>query len=475
MPPQLYQQLQLQYWYQLRPSVPQWNLWNCPARFKTVVAGRGSGKSLLAKRNVVISARRLAGLYFYTLPTFAQAKNVAWDDLKNLSRTLGGSYSSEVSDINETSLTIRFINGSELRLMGVDKPARAEGVQYRGGVMDEMSDTMPGVFENTFLPALSEHLGWTWLIGIPKIAGVGGPEYKRKCDEWHTAKLEGSKEYAHHYWKASEVVDEKHLALSRQSMSPEEYDEQYNASWLNLGGGIFHYWDDRIHKVNMAYQYTGGLIVVGCDFNVDPMCWVIGVVEGAGRERILRIFDELFVRNTTTQGALQILINKLQRHGVPTNNAKDVELLGSPYAGRVAFFGDAASRARHTNTVITDYFAIKVHKQFQGCAINFPKRNPAVSDRIATTNFAMTNDLGDSHLLVHHNCERLIWDIKNRVYESGTRKPLDTHKDAGHMTDALGYLIWHVLPLSTAIKEDVRARQPSVSNAAIKSFLSTAK
>lgn len=477
-----FQRLKNEYWFPLRPSVSQWKLWNCKARFKTVVAGRGSGKSLLAKRNLVLAARRTRGLYFYTLPTHMQAKRVAWEDLKGLAYTMGSSWGSEVIEVNETLLTIHFVNGSELRLMGVDNPARAEGVQYHGGVIDEESDTLPEVFDKTFLPALSAFNGWAWLIGIPKIAGVGGPAYKRRSEEWEALAASGDTRYAHHHWKASEVVDEEHLKLSKQVLSPEDFDEQYNASWLTLGGSIFHYWDDNLHIARGRYTYDGtSLVVVGCDFNVDPMCWVVGVLEGVDATggvvtsgSRLRIFDEVFMRNTTTAAALRELANRLRLAGIPEHSASESEKLGlGPFGSRVAFFGDGAGRARHTNAAVTDYFAIRMNPLFRGCKTIFPPHNPAVVDRLATTNFAMLNGLGESRLLVHEGCVHLIHDIKTRVYESGTRKPLDAHKDAGHMTDALGYLIWHALPMVSEenVGSSSSAGGVSVNREAIGAFI----
>src|SRR5690349_18522230 len=154
----------MQHWPQLRPHKYQSKLYRSIDRFAIVAAGRGSGKSEIARRKITRElAVKIPGNpnpeYFYGLPTYAQAKRVAWKHLKRLipkEWILGKP--------NETDLHITTIFGSELYVLGFDRPQRAEGTQYVGGVIDESSDQPPGLFDLTIRPALTRWNGWCWRI-----------------------------------------------------------------------------------------------------------------------------------------------------------------------------------------------------------------------------------------------------------------------------------------------------------------------
>ena len=136
-------------WTELRGHQQQWSLTHHPARFKVVPAGRRSGKTELAKRHLVESLPIPKPWddprYFFGAPTRDQAKRIAWDDLIALtpkSWLLPGG-----RGISHSDLCIRTIFGSSLWVLGMDVPARMEGVGWDGGVGDELSDWKPGTFD----------------------------------------------------------------------------------------------------------------------------------------------------------------------------------------------------------------------------------------------------------------------------------------------------------------------------------------
>ena len=148
-------------WTQLRYHEQQAQLWRDPARFIAVRAGRGSGKTELARRRIVrmlpIEKPWSDPIYFYALPTFAQARRVAWRPIKKLipPEWIKGNPS-------ESELRIDTVFGATLYVIGMDKPQRYEGVQWDGGIIDESSDQRPDAFKLSFLPALAHRNGWCW-------------------------------------------------------------------------------------------------------------------------------------------------------------------------------------------------------------------------------------------------------------------------------------------------------------------------
>lgn len=144
---------QLARWYKLKDHPVQLALMAAvPSgiRFPLVPAGRRSGKTERFKRFLVKQASAYSGPYFAAAPTHAQAKKIFWDDLKAF--TLSSMHSRRPS---ESDLIIYLENGSEIHVIGLDKPQRIEGIPWTGGGIDEFADVKPDAWEANILPALN--------------------------------------------------------------------------------------------------------------------------------------------------------------------------------------------------------------------------------------------------------------------------------------------------------------------------------
>lgn len=396
-------------WTTLKPHVLQSRLWRTDKRFVAVAAGRGSGKTELARRRLVrflpIKKPWSTPLYFYAGPTYGQAKRVAWRALKDLVPK------NWVQSISESDMVIRTIFGSELHVVGMDKPQRIEGVQWDGGVIDECSDQKPKVFDLTVRPALSHREGWCWRIGVPKRHGVGALEF-RSCFERDSG-------WDCYNWPSADILEPDEIEFARQMLDAKDFAEQYEASWVKSGGMAFHAFDPDKHIRPVAYDETKP-IIVGSDFNVDPMAWVL-CHQGEGNG--LDIFDEIWLRDTNTRKTLDILYARYPEH-----------------QGGWHFLGDATGRARKTAATISDYVIIKQDERFQG-NIRYPKANPMIKDRLASCNALMCHD----RLHIDARCTNLILDLEFRSLDE-TGNP-DDAGDQGHITDALGYVIHTMYPV----------------------------
>lgn len=398
-----------------------------------VWAGRGSGKSELAKRRLVrylpVHKPWHDPLYFYALPTREQAKRVAWHSLKALipKHWIAG-------EPNETELRIKTIFGSTLYVIGMDKPQRFEGVQWDGGIIDESSDQRPGSFNKTISPSLTHRAAWVWRIGVPKRTGRGAAEFRTFCDRAASA---DDPDMAAFTWPSADILTDEQLRWALENLDDKDFREQYGASWEDAGGLVFYAFDN-MQDVSDSVEYNPQLpILVSCDFNVNPMAWTLGHLNSKNK---IDIFDELFLRNANTQIALDALHNKYcARH--------------SGSAAGWCFFGDATSRARKTAAPsVTDYLLIKNDQRFRPRRVFFPKHNPAVRARFAETNAMFRNASGERRIKINPRCRNLIADLKARTYVEGTNEP-DDYGDIGHITDALGYLIHRLFPIKREMGE----------------------
>jgi len=419
-------------WFQLRYHAQQAEYWRSTARFKAVAAGRGSGKTLLARRKIVrwlpVKKPWNDPKYFYALPTLPQAKRVAWEQIRALIP------SEWIAEENKTELRIKTIFGSTLFLYGMDRPHRAEGLQYDGGIVDEASDERPSVVPKTFLPALSERTGWLDLIGVPKRFGIGATYFKQFCDEL-------CDEYYH--WPSSDIVGPAEIENAKRLLDARDFDEQYNASWLNATGQIFYAFNESWNVTNDA-QYNENLpIIVGSDFNVNPMAWVLGHwIEVAGNICFL-VFDNIFRRDTNTEKTLDYLYAKYGTHTAGWE-----------------FYGDATAAARKTSATISDYLQIKNDKRFSqhgNAKVFYSKSNPLFINRVAACNAMLRNARGEVRVFIHPQCKPLINDLSARSWKENSREP-DDFGDMGHISDAFGYPIYKRFPLRLEAGKEIQSK-----------------
>lgn len=408
-------------WTTLRYHPQHAALWRSVAQFAAVAAGRGSGKSELARRRIVrflpVQKPWADPMYFYALPTMDQARRVAWKKIKQLipKHWLA-------KEPNESRMMIETVFGSTLYVLGMDKPQRIEGDQWDGCVVDESSDQKPSAFNLSILPALSHRAGWCWRIGVPKRYGIGAADFKDFFDKGKAGK-EGIESYS---WPSSDILTPEQMQWAMDNLSSADLEEQYGASWLTAGGCIFSDYDDTLNVRDDIVYHPDLPILVGSDFNVDPMAWVLAQeVNGE-----LHVFDEIWLRNTTTRDTLNLLA---LAHG-------------ERHKAGWYFYGDASSKARKTSAAQTDFTQIVNDQRFTNKRVLYPRANPSRADRFASMNALFKTANGVRRCFIHPKCKRTRQDCKERAYIEGTREPNDSG-DIGHITDALGYLIYGRYPL----------------------------
>ena len=417
-------------WTALKPHSLQSQAWRSKARFICLVAGRGSGKTELSRRRIVrmlpIKKPWPNPIYFYALPTYKQAKRVAWRPILNLipPEWVKGR-------VNESELRVDTVFGSSLYIVGMDKPQRIEGDQWDGGIIDESCDQKPGGFTRSVVPALSHRNGWCWRIGVPKRVGVGATEFK---DFWKKGLTRTDPDIESFTWPSSDILSDEQLRFARANLDERDYNEQYNATWETLGGRVFYAFsgadagEDSTNVRNVEYDREKP-IIVGSDFNVDPMAWIIAQEHIENGIKQLHVFDEIWIRNTNTRETLDRLSARY----------------GSHESG-FDFFGDATGRARNTRASESDYVQIKNDKRFRNARIWYPKGNPSRHNRFAACNAMFRNADGNRRCFISPKCVNLIRDLEYRAYKENSSEP-DDSGDIGHITDALGYVIHKMFPL----------------------------
>jgi hypothetical protein len=361
----------------------------------------------------------------YLAPVSLQAKRIAWDDLKALVHPM---YLAKPPA--ESDLTLTTIWGSQLVVGGFDRPQRFEGLPWDMVVVDESSDIKPKAVDLSIRPAVADTGGSIYRIGVPKRTGIGAKEFRQICED-------RSKGYTFFEWSAETVLPEAELALLRDTYDSKDYDEQIRGLVVESSGLAYHQFVAKHYPegnllASPATQYNPShRIVVGSDFNVNPMAWVLAHVFD-GR---VHIFDEIWLRDTNTRSTLNELYRRYPEHK----------------AGWL-FLGDATGQNRHTSASAasqSDYQVIMSDTRFaghNGVSCKYPSQNPRVKDRLASVNALLCSASGTRRLVISPTCTHLIEDLDSRQLKT-TGDPINADADSGHITDALGYLVHALFPV----------------------------
>jgi hypothetical protein len=425
----------------MRPHPMQSAYLRSLARYRMLPCGRQSGKSELCKREVVLNVPKVnplgkTNILLCLAPTYTQAKQLWWQDLKDL---IPPSWIRKVRDSDLVIECEAFGVRTDIKVAGFDVPKRLEGPAYSQVWVDEFADVKPDAFDTALRPAMTTYKARVTFLGVPKRYGSNGSRYRKLC-EWGFDPAFPN--YETFTWPSWDIRDPEEIEEIKRTTDDATFQEQYGAAWLTAGGTCFFNFEPETHVQSVKYD-PNKPILVGADFNVDPMARVLAQTDG----KHLWVFGELFLNNTNTKATQDVLYAKYGRH-----------------KGGWHFFGDPAGRARHTSASASDWTQIMNDQRFRPVQFNVPEAAPPVRDRLASCNALLRNAAGQSRCTIDPSCTFLIEDLKNRGIDSNGLPNDPKGGTIGHLTDAWGYMI-HALWPSTLVAvnhapqfhEDVKA------------------
>jgi hypothetical protein len=161
-------------------------------------------------------------------------------------------------------------------------------------------------------------------------------------------------------------------------------------------------------------------LLIGMDFNVDPMSACVAV-RAADQ---LHVFDEIELRDSGTEEMCR-------------------EIKARWPGRRVRVCPDPSGQQRRTSAAVgdTDFAILRRH----GFQVSSPPAAPPVVDRINEVNALADEGEAGRRLYVHPRCRALIAGLQRLIYKPGTSIVVKGKYD--HMTDALGYLVHQEFPL----------------------------
>lgn len=412
-------QRELRRWYKLTDHPVQLALVRAISegiRFPVVPAGRRSGKTERFKR--FMAKQCLANpneRYFIGAPTYGQVKKIYWQDMKLLTMS-----SMHVKAPSETEQIIFCPNGTELHLIGLDKPERIEGIVWTGGGIDEIADVKEDAWQanirpalDTFNPQRPDYRAWCWLLGVPD----GLNHY---YDMAQYAQNSGDPEWALYHWKSSEILPAATIAAAKRQMSAKQYRQEYEASFEGATGRIYEDYGKENHTEARILPHEQ--LLWGHDQNFTPLSSFIGVQRGES----LVIADEIVLTSAVSKQAALEFVERYKDHGNKV----------------VHIFGDPAGRAGEKHGHSSDYTDIEGVLRQAGWQFRrrVKQAAPAIKDRQNSVRAKVCSADGVRTLLV--NPVTASWCDKGLAtvqLKQGSTFQEDQSNKYQHITTAIGY------------------------------------
>ena len=194
--------------------------------------------------------------------------------------------------------------------------------------------------------------------------------------------------------------------------------QELEGEFVSRAGGQAYYQFDRTRNVKEV-KWTGQVGFIGMDFNVTPFCATIGLFDGGK----IYIFDEIYM---TGGSDTYMMAAELKKRGY----------------GNFKVIADSTYSNRKTSG--------KSDKRIlEGAGFEcMPFRNPFVIDRVTNMNRLFAQEC----VIIDPKCKKLIRDCEQVTFKDNGQ--LDgTNRELTHISDALGYMAFKLIPIGVSIKQ----------------------
>ena len=401
----------------------QQEVFDHPARFKIVAAGRRTGKSYLASvmaYHHCLQHRNQRAILIG--PTVSMIRESMWTTLKNMVN------SSHLEGLpREMDLEMRFINGSKLSLKGFDRPDSLRGISPSPSliVLDEFAYLKSNSFSSVVLPMATDPNRKAKVIIISTPKGVAGDFYQLFNKGQENNPLWKSWQFT-----AAEVRPDmkEEIELARSTLDLKTFEAEYCARFNNTGSSVFYSFNRDVNvSDNLLPFLDNERIHIAIDFNVKIMASSVF----AHRGDQLHCLNEFYGSADTHQ-----LIRKIK----------------SVYKGRdITVYPDASGNARKTSasTGVTDFSLLRN----AGFKVLARSKQPPIIDSVNCVNHLLKDANGHSRLFFNKDCTRTIASMEQTSWKEGSTTGMDNasiDKSGGveHFSDGVRYICEYLYPIN---------------------------
>lgn len=427
------------------------------ARHRAIEAGRRSGKSEGRKREIVIAALDPTwGLDDRFLvvgaPTQQQSMRLYW---RSLIRLIPPRF---VREIRKTDLEIELTNGALIRVVGMDKPQRAEGDPIDGLWLDEFADMRLGrsVIDDHLGPSLStpgRPPGRITVYGTPDMRT--GAHFIDLCDRWRERSENGDAGFGYWHWSARGIVSDEEWDEKARTLDPASFAVEYEARRVSTGNRAYYTFARETHVRAGLRLVPNRPVIVCCDWNWDPA--TASLVQ---EQTALDYPDRSDLPKEFTAVLGEVM---LRSSNTPSVARSVLAWLGErKHLGTVYVEGDPAGGAQGSARV--EGSDIELVRKCLGptlgdrLVMRFAAKAPAVVARLNAMNGRLQNALGEVRVIVDSACAAMIRDLEQvHLVEGGhhveiAKATSGAGKLLSHLSDGLGYYVSRQWPIRDPVR-----------------------
>jgi phage terminase large subunit len=390
----------------------QW--WHSPAYMKVLVAGYGAGKTLIsAKRAISVALQNNGSPYLYISPSYKMAKRTIVPHLNTLLDGRGIAYRHNKSD-HEFKLKYKgrtgiiwigsgddpsSLKGPNVGAINIDEPF----IQDRGVFLQAMARVRDpkAVIRELTMTGTPEELNWGFDIC------EGDEKGRHDLETIHASTLDN-------FALPKQYTDSLNSGYDERAI-----DAYRDGKFVILSDGLVYRQFSKLNVIDVDTP-AGGNLLVGMDFNVDPMS--AGICHEVGNE--LHQCDEIIIQNSDTPALCKELLRRYPNH-------------------TFTVYPDSSGKSRSSKG-FTDFSLIKEVLGDRLQSLEYPKKNPYLRDRFNSVNAMMCNSVGERKYFVHPRCKETIADYERTTYPYEDFKRKNPKRT--HASDNIGYLIHRRYP-----------------------------
>lgn len=333
---------------------------------------------------------------------------------------------------------IIFKNGSNILFRHFDEPNKLKSLNLGFAEIEEMSDIPEATFK-MLLGRMRQKKKKGWKDFKYRIFGHTNPQNRRG---WIYKNFAADKRVNFRLVLAPST-ENIYLPKDFCENLKSAYDENYYKRNVlgefdeeNTALVVPDFSSENIEKVNYLDWCD---LHISCDFNVDPMCWILAHIDN----HKVYFFDEIVLENTTTTQTCEEFARRYPYH-----------------KGKIIINGDASGDNRTCVSEYTNYMLIRnFFAQRMKRNVDFHLRhfNPPIKNRIAAFCSMVKSMDGQRKILIDPKCEKLIYNMNNLKYrEGGSNIDIPTYwaiknnkelKFLSHPFDAASYLVEYYFPI----------------------------
>lgn len=370
-------------------------------RFRVVNCGRRFGKTVLAIEEMLALGLHKKARIAYIAPTFQQARDISWEQLKNRLATID-------ANVNESRLEVRFnnIQGTEstIVLRGWESIETLRGQSYDLVVLDEVA-SMRYFWESwqeVVRPTLTDRKGQAMFISTPK----GFNHFYELFNEESRDKNFKSFHFTSY---DNPNIPKEEIDEARNQLTEDQFAQEYLADFRKQEGLVYKEFNRKNHIYQEA-EIDRAEFIAGVDFGyTNPTC-VLDIIRD--RQDRYWVVGEWYKTGKTHEQVAEYIANQDYNKVFPDP--------ASPEAIK-----------------ILEDKRVNVYEVVKG------------QDSIATGIQKVRELFKQRRLFIHESCKNLIWELETYAYPEKKAMHNESEtpiKENDHALDALRYALMTNVP-----------------------------